>query len=90
MEHPWRSDQKGVSDAGCSISRRALTLGAAIFLVLLVIASVSGYQSLRQSTSATTTVVSNSLYPLNFLVVGDWGRDGGYNQRKVASQVSIY
>jgi hypothetical protein len=27
------------------------------------------------------------MYPLNFLVVGDWGREGAYNQTKVAEQV---
>jgi len=28
-----------------------------------------------------------SLFPLNFLVVGDWGRRGRYNQTLVAAQV---
>ena len=27
--------------------------------------------------------------PLNFLVVGDWGRDGGYHQRPVARQMAL-
>jgi hypothetical protein len=57
-----------------------LTLSAAI-LSLCSVLSTAELQQFEQDPKADRS--------LSFLVVGDWGRRGGFNQSEVAEQVSI-
>ena len=61
-----------------SLSRVCMTI---VFLCLLADKSRCSPQDVR-----SVKKIGNSI---NFLVVGDWGRKGLYNQSKVATQVQL-
>jgi len=42
-----------------------------------------------RSAQKSSTAAATAAAPLNFLVVGDWGRDGLFNQTLVANEVSF-
>lgn len=63
-----------------------------IFLLSGCIVSVFTYSNTDDSGTDSSALeqleaVAHREYPLNFLVVGDWGREGAYNQTLVAKQV---
>lgn len=51
-------------------------------LSLCLVLSLAEFQRFLQPTKADGSI--------SFLVVGDWGRRGGYNQSQVAQQVTIF
>jgi hypothetical protein len=77
-----------VCDSG---SRRrfylAKTVGAMLVGFCLGCVVASWYATNENMVAAGPLYPPPSLFPLNFLVVGDWGRRGRYNQTLVAAQV---
>ena len=65
--------------------RIAATTVAAVLVVLLVGCSVALYT--YDGSDSGLKDALRPKYPLNFLVVGDWGREGQFNQTMVATQV---
>ncbi len=65
---------------------------AAVYLILLLGTSHSSTVCGARSLDPLCGISAEKLQtvaPLNFLVVGDWGQDGLYNQTIVAKQVSL-
>ncbi|KAG0592478.1 hypothetical protein KC19_1G255300 [Ceratodon purpureus] len=65
--------------------RIAATTVAAVLVVLLVGCSVALYTYDGNDSGLKDAL--RPKYPLNFLVVGDWGREGQFNQTMVATQM---
>ncbi|CAK9863719.1 unnamed protein product [Sphagnum jensenii] len=80
--------QVPVRDSG---SRRrfclAKTVGAMLVGFCLGCVVASWYATNENMVAAGPLYPPPSLFPLNFLVVGDWGRRGRYNQTLVAAQM---
>lgn len=83
-----------VEDQGTSTLRPARLVAAVVTILLMSGCMVSLYTYSQSSHDATVEEEASALegkgkpkYPLNFLVVGDWGREGGYNQTLVAKQM---
>jgi hypothetical protein len=85
-----------VEDQGTSTLRPARLVAAVVTILLMSGCMVSLYTYSQSSHDATVEEEEESSalegkgkpkYPLNFLAVGDWGREGGYNQTLVAKKV---
>jgi len=63
----------------------ATTVVAAI--VLFLVACAATLYTYDDSGAPALTTKDFKKFPLNFLVVGDWGREGAFNQTLVAKQV---
>lgn len=69
--------------------RRGRSVAAATVAAVLVVVLVGGSVSLYayEGRGSALEDALRAKYPLNFLVVGDWGREGEFNQTMVAKQV---
>lgn len=72
-------------NSGRSPLRIAAATVAGVLVIFLVTCSVSLYA--HDGSGSPLTDSLRPKYPLNFLVVGDWGREGQFNQTLVAKQV---
>lgn len=85
--------QPSVGEAGNDRAKRPLSLAATTITATLVgflvgcVVSLYVFGQYDSETSALKAVVGRQTYPLNFLVVGDWGREGEFNQTMVAEQM---
>lgn len=82
-----------VGDRGRTRLKFAATTVAVVLAVFLIGCAGSLYtfeSDIDESgSSSLATEASTRDFPLNFLVVGDWGRNGAFNQTLVAKQVRV-
>jgi tartrate-resistant acid phosphatase type 5 len=80
--------QQGVENERASSGLVARTVAAVLTIFLLsgCLVSLVAYSHF-DSDDEVVGGVAEQEYPLNFLVVGDWGREGAYNQTLVAEQM---
>ncbi|KAG0561180.1 hypothetical protein KC19_9G043300 [Ceratodon purpureus] len=80
-----------VEDQGTSTLRPATLVAAVVTIFLMSGCLISLYTYSQSDHDSSEEYSLESLtkpkYPLNFLVVGDWGREGAYNQTLVAKQM---
>jgi hypothetical protein len=68
-----------------------IVFGTLLGVSLILISRIDQHLACRKSSLAVLCRSGSSVQrqtPLNFLVVGDWGRNGLYNQSLVAEQVT--
>jgi hypothetical protein len=68
-----------------------IVFGTLLGVSLILISRIDQHLACRKSSLAVLCKSGSSVQrqtPLNFLVVGDWGRNGLYNQLLVAEQVT--
>jgi len=81
-----RFEQQGAEE-GRGTGLVAKTVAAVVTIFLLSGCIVSVFTSSHRHPEVVEAAIAQPEYPLNFLVVGDWGREGAYNQTLVAKQV---
>eukprot|EP00271_Cylindrocystis_brebissonii_P003976 TRINITY_DN15283_c0_g1_i1.p1 TRINITY_DN15283_c0_g1~~TRINITY_DN15283_c0_g1_i1.p1 ORF type:complete len:388 (+),score=56.86 TRINITY_DN15283_c0_g1_i1:354-1517(+) len=67
----------------------AILFAFGIFLGIVIGLTWREIAPASQQYQQQTTVSTDQLAPLNFLVVGDWGRDGNFNQSAVADAMGV-
>jgi len=65
-------------------------LSSVIFFLSVSLCLLTNHSSIAEKLPRFEHHLKPQQQSLNFLVVGDWGRKGNYNQSLVAHQVIIY
>jgi acid phosphatase len=61
-----------------------------IYILILLIPLACGKEETKKPDQNTPSNLPQNYHPINFIAMGDWGRDGQFNQKETGDQMGIY